>query len=177
MTPVKHLLKITLLAMAFISLGLIAHSSADTIKVPKDKPVFVLDLPDGWTHTADKDGDLSCEPGDKSDYSLQVILTDVTTKADMKKALPILAKSIGSKAKMTEIEVGDVEDSSNGNKVPFTGVRADGKLGDVPLVIILHAFEPVKGKWYVLFTVGTDKSDKAHEDDYNSIYDSIQTLK
>ena len=177
MIPPKRLTT-ALATLAIVALGLVAAAPADTLKVPKASPVFVLDLPDGWTHTADKDGDITCEPATKDGYSFQVIATsDVTTKADMKEALPQLAKAIAAKSKLTDLEVGDIEDSTNGNKVPFTGLRADAKSGNTALVIILHAFEPKKGKWYVILTVGTEETDKAHEDDYTAIYDSIQTLK
>lgn len=166
-------------ALALALLGFAHVAPADTMKVPKEKPVFIIEIPDGWSHKVDKDGDLECAPASaKDNYSLQVIsASDVKTKAEMKAALPKLAKSLGEKGGMKDIELGDVEDSKNAQNVPFTGIRADGKSGDVALVVILHAFEPQKGKWYVLLTVGTEETDTAHEKDYDAIFDSISALK
>ena len=175
----RHRLHIPLVALAFAALGFVNAASAGTVKLPKSGSYFSVDLPDGWTYEFDKDGDITCEPDDKSGYSLQIIsVPDVTTKAEMKTTLPEVAKAIASKGKtLSDLEIGDIEDSTNGHKIPFTGLRADGKHDGVAIVLILHAFEPKKGKWFVLLTVGGEKADKAHNDDYDAIFDSINTLK
>ena len=154
---------------------------ADTVKVPADAPVYSLNLPDGWKHESDKDGDLICTPADTTSgpYVVRVIaMPAVHSKDDMKSRLPALAKSMGETTKQTEFEVGDLEDTKNDNGVEFTGLRADGKTPEGEnKVTVLHAFEPQKEKWFVILTVGTEKADTAHDDEYSAIYDSIQPIK
>ncbi len=174
----KTQFNLTLAACAAALLGFVHPVSADTLKVPKDKPVFSIDIPDGWSHVVDKDGDITCEPANKDGYELLLLaLPDIHTKAALKSYLPELVKSISTKGKGTGLELGDVEDSTNGNDIHFTGVRADGKTGGVPMVYIFHAFEPQKGKWYVFFTVGSETVDKAHSDEYDTITASIEAVK
>lgn len=173
--------RFTCLTFIGIFLSLLAPIMAETLQLPKDQPIYSLDLPEGWTQEMDKDGDFKCAPSDQSSgpYTMQIIaMPAIQTKTEMKEKLPPLAKSMGETTKQTEFEVGDLEDSKNGNEVPFTGLRADGKTpeGDSK-VTVLQAFEPQPGKWYVILTVGTEAADTAHNDAYEAIYDSIQSIK
>jgi hypothetical protein len=171
-------LHLTFVALAALLLTAAAPLQAGTIKFPKTEPTFVFDLPDGWTSKLDKDGNLDCEPPDDSGYSMSMLLLpNVHTKAEVKASLPKVVTAMSEGMKGKELEIGDVEDSKNEKSVPFTGVRADAKADKMAMVMIIHAFEPVKGKWYAIMTVGTKKADDSHENDYNSVYDSIQPLK
>ena len=174
-------LQLRRLYFASLAVSFALPAFADTVKVPADAPVYSLDLPDGWKHEVDKDGDLICTPGDTASgpYELRVIaMPAVHSKDDMKSRLSPLAKSMGEATKQTEFEVGDLEDTKNENGVEFTGLRADGKTPEgEDKVTVMHAFEPQKEKWYVILTVGTEKADTAHDDEYSAIYDSIQPIK
>lgn len=102
----------------------------------------------------------------------------VESKDDMKSRITALAKQMGEATKQTEFEVGDLEDSKNDHGVIFTGLRADGKTPEgTDKVTVMHAFEPQKGKWFVILTVGSEKADTAHSDEYDAIYDSVQAFK
>ncbi|MDQ6625381.1 MAG: hypothetical protein M3Y69_04445 [Verrucomicrobiota bacterium] len=176
-----HLRKLNptiLLALAALILsGSLSALSAATLKLPQDHPVFVIDIPDGWTHETDKNGIFVCTP--EPTYSLQIFPLGDGTKTEIKSQLPEAAKSFAEKMKLTDVVIGDVEESKNENKIDFTGLRLDGNAAEnkTALVLIFHAFQPTKGKWYVILTVGSEASDKAHDEEYESIYDSIQTLK
>lgn len=182
MIALKHRLHIAVLALALTLTAGINPASADTLKVPKEKTEFVMDFPDGWTHQMEKDGTIVCLPPDKSKgfYILMVLdLPDVHSKAEVKKQLPVLAKDFAASQKITGVETAEIEDLKNTNGVPFTGFVGSGtdKDGKTPVIVVLHAFEPKKGKWYVVVTLGSEAADKAYSDDYETITDSIQPLK
>ena len=180
MTALKRRLHTILLASALTLTGIVNPASADTLKLPKEKPEFTLDLPDGWTHEAKSGGMVNCAPPDNSKgyYALFVTdMADVHSKADAKKKLSVIAKDFAAGANITDLQTADMDDLKNSNDVPFTGLVGKGMKKDLVAVVVVHAFEVQKGKWYVIMTLGTEAGDKAYSDEYTSIVDSVQPLK
>ena len=180
MISLKHRLHLTILALAFTSALGIAPASADNLKIPKDKPVFALDLPDGWTNTVTPDGVTVCAPPDNSKgyYTLMLMpMPDVHSQADAKKQLPAAAKDFAAGSKITDLQTADMEDLKNSNDVSFNGLVGKGMKKDLVAVIVVSAFEAQKGKWYMVVTLGTEAGDKAYSDEYTAMVDSIQPLK
>lgn len=169
---------LTLLTVIGLSFGAVAAADARPIKFPKEEPTFTLTLPEEWTSKTDKDGNLDCDPGDDSGYYFGIILMeDVTDKATVKELLPTVAKKMAAGAKIKNLELGDIEVTKNEQKVSFIGISGEGKAAGVDYVVVLHAFEAKKGKFYVIMTIGTKAADKKHEDDYEAIYSSITPLE
>ena len=156
-----------------------ARTSVDgKVKFPADEPTFTVEFPAGWTYEADKDGNLDCNPGGDSEYTMSIlILKDVKTEKDLKALVPKLADSMASGAKIKNFEVGDVESSTNGNGIRFTGIRGDGKAEGTDFVVLVHAFEAKKGKFYAIVTAGSEKADTKHEKEYDAITASIESLQ
>lgn len=170
----------TLLALALALAGIVSPVSAETLKLPKGQSEFVMDLPDGWSHEMDQAGFVSCAPPDnsKGPYALIVVaMPDAHSKADVKKQLPGFAKDFAAGAKVTDLETAEIDDIKNSNGVSFIGLAGSGKKKDLTATIVVQAFEPQKGKWYVIFTLGSEAADKAYSDDYATITDSIQPVK
>jgi hypothetical protein len=157
----------------------VARTSVDgKVKFPADDPSFSVEFPRGWTYQPDKDGHLDCDPGDGSDYTMSIlILEDIKNAKELRTALPKLAKSMADGAEIKKFELGDVETDKNGNGISFTGIRGDGKVAGVDFVVLVHGFEPRKGKFYAIVTAGSRKSDKKHEKAYESITASIESIK
>ncbi|MEY2565167.1 MAG: hypothetical protein QOH88_3360 [Verrucomicrobiota bacterium] len=163
----------------FTSLALAgARPSADgKVKFPYDTPTFTVEFPAGWTYKADKDGNLDCDPGDNSGYTMSILLLPgIHSVNELKAALPKLANSMAGGAKLTDFELGDVETDTNGNNVRFAGIRGDGKVQGIDFVVVVHGFETKKGNFYAIVTAGTKKADKQHDKDYDSITASIEPL-
>ena len=167
----------TLLMFACLPLAGARPSADGKVKFPNDEPTFTVEFPANWTYQADKDGNLDCDPGDKSGYTMSILpLPGIHSEKELKAALPKLANSMAGGAKLTDFELGDIDTSTNGNDVHFAGIRGDGKVEGIDFVVLVHGFEAKKGKFYAIVTAGTKKADKQHEKDYDSITASIQPL-
>lgn len=178
MNPPRYFRHIVIAIVSFVLIGFSAASFADKLEVPQSDPVFSFEVPTDWKPRIDKDGDVSFEITDKSGYYMLLIASvGDSDKKTMQKRLPDEAKSFATKMNMTDLEPGDVEVTKNDHGVEFVGIRVDGKRKGDATVVVVHAFETKKGKWYAIFTAGHEAADKAHSDEYDSIYDSIETLK
>jgi hypothetical protein len=157
----------------------VARTSVDgKVKFPADEPTFTIEFPSGWTYEADKDGNLDCNPAGDPEYTLSILLLkDIKTEKELKAVVPKLADSMASGAKIKNFEVGDVESSTNGNGIRFTGIRGDGKTEGTDFVVLVHAFETKKGKFYAIVTAGSKKADTKHEKAYDEITASIEKLE
>ena len=177
MHSLKHRLLLVLLTCTCVSFALARSSVVGKVKFPADEPTFTVEFPKGWTYSADKDGNLDCDPGDESGYVLSILLLPhISSQKELRAALPELAKSMADGAKLKGFEVGDVDTDKNGHGVTFTGIRGDGTSDGTDFVVFVHGFEPQKGKFYALVSAGSEKADKKHEKNYDEITASIEPL-
>ena len=168
---------LTLLTLTCFLFAMASTSFAGRIKFPNNDPTFTLQLPPKWTFADDKDGNLDCDPGDDSGYAFSiVILANVKSQKELKAGVSELAKEMSKAAKIEDFELGKVETGKNGEGIPFTGVRGDGKVAGTDFVVMVHGFEAKKGMFYAIVTAGSAKADKKHEQDYDDITASIEPL-
>lgn len=178
MKPLRYLSSLALLVSLFLSPAGARTSEDGKVKFPADNPAFTIEFPADWTYQADKDGNLDCKPGDDSEYAFSIlILKDIHDAKSLKAVLPQVAKSMAEGAKIKNFEVGDVDTDTNGNDITFTGIRGDGKVEGVDFVVVVHAFEPQKGKFFAIMTAGSKKADDAHEKQYDDITASIEPIE
>ena len=173
----KNRLLLTLITLTCLSFAMTRTSVAKKIEFPFNNPTFSLEFPPKWTFEDDKDGNVNCDPGDDSGYAFSIlILEHIHNQKELKAALPDLAKSMAKGAKIKDFKLGDVETGKNGEGIPFMGVTGDGKVEGMDFVVMVHAFEPQKGKFYAIVTAGSAKEDKKHEKQYDDITASIEPL-
>ena len=154
-----------------------ATSFAGPIQFPYNDPAFKLELPKKWTFSDDKDGTVDCDPNDGSGYVFSIlILKTVHNQRELKAALPKLVEAMAEGAKIKDLELGDVVTDKNGNGITFTGLRGDGTAAGTDFVVMVHAFEPEKGRFYAICSAGTKKADAKHEKEYDEITASIEAL-
>jgi hypothetical protein len=178
MHTLQNRLLLTLLTLTCLFFAMATTSVAGRIKFPNNDPTFTLELPAKWTFEDDKNGFLNCYPGDDSGYAFSIlILEHIHSQKELKAALPELAKSMADGAKIKDFQLGKVDSDKNGNGVSFTGVTGDGKVEGVDFVVMVHAFEPQKGKFYAIVTAGSAEADKKHAHEYDDITASIEPLE
>jgi hypothetical protein len=169
----KNLLLLTatlLLATAF-------NLSAKTIKYPDKDSAFSITLPDDWTATPDKDGNLDCQAGDGSKFSFSIIPTkDMNKEDELKAYLPKLAQTMGEGAGIKDLKVGDVKEGTTGKGVKLFGLNATGQTSGIDMIISLGAFAPKKGVYFVLMGAEPAEVDKAHDKAMGEIINSITPL-
>jgi hypothetical protein len=147
---------------------------AKTIKYPEKNSAFSITLPDGWTATPDKDGNLDCQAGDGSKFSFSIIAsTNITTDAELKTYLPKLAETMGEGAKLEDLKIGDVKEMTTANKVKLIGLNANGQTEGIDMVISLAGFAPTKGSYFVIMAAESVEVDKAHDKEMGAIISSI----
>lgn len=152
--------------------------SAKTIKVPEKDPSFSLTLPDDWTATPDKDGNLDCEAGDGSKFSFSIISAEEMKKDEegLKTYLPTLAKTMGDGAEIKDLQVGEIKEMTTPKGVKLFGLNAKGPSSGVNMVISLAAFAPKKDTYFIIMAAAVADVDKAHDKTMGEIINSITPI-
>ena len=164
-----------LAASLFVSV--ILPLEARSVKFPDEEPVFRFKLPDGWSMTVDKDGDLVCKSGDNPGITLNVNKMNQTF-AQVKESLPDLGKTFTKAAKMSGVEAKDLGDDTNKNGVKGTIYVVKGKSSGQPITAELLAVEPKDGEnaYFIMFS-GLATAMQKHGEDIGAIIDSIKTIE
>ena len=166
---------------AAIAAGLFATAilplEAKTIKFPSDNPEFSFKLPDGWTMTEDKDGDLVCKSGDEPALTLNVNKMNLDF-AKVKAQLPELGKTFTKAAEMKNVEAKDLGDDTNKNGVKGSIYVVKGKSSGRLIAAELLAIEPKDGDdaYFMMFS-GLSPAMTANADAIGAIVDSIKPIK
>ena len=90
--------------------------------------------------------------------------------------MPKLVKGAAEIGKIKDLKLGDIEPGINGSGISFCGLRGDGNFEGTDFVVMIHAFEPKKGKFYAIVSAGSAKEDKRHEKQYDEITASIDPV-
>src|SRR3954471_20460032 len=164
----------TLAASLFVSL--ILPLEAKSIKFPDEEPVFKFKLPEGWSMTVDKDGDLVCKSGDTPGITLNVNKMNQTFE-QVKESLPDLGKTFTKAAKMTGIESKDLGEDTNKNGVKGSIFVVKGKSSDQGITAELLAIGPKEGEnaYFIMFS-GLATAMQKHGEDIGAIIDSIKAI-
>lgn len=164
------------LCLACVFLGLVVPAPAETLKLPKAKPAFILDVPEGWTVKPQDAGGIVAATK-KDDYAVVVTeITGIHTKDQAKKGVKVFIEKMAEAMKIKSLELGDLEDQSDDNG-SFFAVRGDGKDADGAEVINCHIFEQTKGRWFIIMGFGAEAANDTHEKEYVGIVNSIQGIK
>lgn len=167
----------TFLITTCFALAAVSASAADKVKFPADDPAFSVEFPAGWTCKAGEDGNLDCEVKKAPNYVFSIVdLKNIKSQKDLKTALPALAQTMADGMKLKEFETGDI-DTDEVNDVTFTGIRGDGKSEGIQFVVLVHAFEPKKGRFFAIITAATAEDDKKREKEYDDITASIEPIE
>ena len=167
-------MKTLLRLFSFAALGFAALSTqAKTVEYPSGNPLFKLELPDGWTTSADKNGNLDVKANDKSDFEFSII--PAPPGQNIKAFLPDLAKGMGKEMKDFQVEEIQEMTTKPGMKVMI--LNAKGKIDTSDMVITLAAFAPEKEKYFIILSVAEKSVDQAHGNAMVEIVNSIELIK
>ena len=165
---------LTLLAIAGIVFTPLT-TQAGTVEYPAGNPLFKLQLPEGWTTSSDKDGNLDVKANDKGDFDFSIIPATVGTEQELKTFLPELAKTMGKE--MKGFEANDVKDVTSETGMKVMVLAARGKMAKQDMVITLAAFAPVKKKYFVIMSIAEKSVDAAHDKAMGEIVNSIKAIE
>jgi hypothetical protein len=158
------------------ALGFAALSTqAKTVEYPAGNPLFRLELPDGWTTSADKDGNLDVKANDKSDFDFSIIPAALGTGQDVKAFMPELAKTMGKD--MKDFAVDEIVELTSKTGMKVMVLPAKGKIENSEMIITLAAFAPVKDKYFIIMSIAEKSVDQAHDKAMGEIVNSIQAIK
>ena len=173
--PKYHAAMQTLLRLfSFAALGFAALSTqAKTVEYPPGNPLFKLELPDGWTSSADKDGNLDVKANDKSDFEFSII--PAPPGQDLKSFLPELAKGMGKQ--MKDLQVGEIAEMTTKPGMKVMILNAKAKIENADMVITVAAFAPEKSKYFIIMSAAEKSVDQAHGEAMVEILNSIELIK
>ncbi len=150
-------------------------TQAGTVEYPAGNPLFKLELPEGWTSSSDKDGNLDVKANDKSEFGFSVIPARLGTGQDVKVFLPELAKTMGKG--MKDLELDPIRDLTSPMGMKMMVLASKGKMEDQNVIITLAAFAPVKDKYFVIMSIAEKSVDEAHDKAMGQIVNSIKAIE
>lgn len=150
-------------------------TQAGTVEYPAGNPLFKLDLPEGWTSSSDKDGNLDVKANDKSDFGFSIIPAPPGTGQDVKAFLPELAKTMGKE--MKGFEADEIRNVTSPTGMKVLVLAAKGKIEDQDMIMTVAAFAPVKDKYFVIMSIAQVSVDEAHDKVMGRIVNSIKAIE
>ncbi len=105
-------------------------------------------------------------------YNFSILdLNGVRSAKELKAALPQLAKS----ANLKNFKLGEIIETGS-EAMQFVEVKGRGESDGMTLVVVVTGFEAQKGRFFALFSVGVEKTEKKYAKDYEAIAASIEPL-
>jgi len=160
---------------AGVALFTIASSGAfagKMIACPQKDPSFRITIPDSWSATWDRDGSLTCMPGNHSKYVSVVPSENVSAKEELRAQLTKTAQDAARNAKMKDLKFGPIRESARSNGLNLMSITAHGTNNGKPMVFTLAAFAPRQDNY---FTVLALEPAGGHDKEISGIIGSISS--
>jgi hypothetical protein len=161
-TPMKTLL--ALLALTLV----VCTAPADTVKLPKSKPLASITFPDKWKVTPAEDN-FEAESADEEIYLYAEVIDSDSIEAAMKESIAYLEKE-----KVMVKEGTQKESKGAVNGIPVVDVSFDGKDKDGPCKISLTFLVLSKEKCISILYWASEEGEKKHNEELKLIFNSIK---
>jgi hypothetical protein len=169
---------VLILAASFLLLTLPALR-AGTLEFPKDNPTFRVTLPGGWRTTTDEDGTIKIAKDEMTPLVTSISRkTNAHSDEEIKAFLTKSANRTAEMAKLKDVEVGEISQTTNPNKVMMfaletTGTEPDGTKRILPMT----GFSPKPGFYYIISSA-LPKLEvyQAHQKEYTAVVNSISAM-
>jgi len=146
-------MKALLIQTAIVLISTSVHLDAKTLKYPQKDPSFSITIPNAWTTTWEKDGSLTCMPHNHSKYVSMVPSENVNSKGELKAQLSKTALEAGENAKMKELKLGEIRETTRANRLSLLSVNAWGISHGKQMAFTLVAFAPKKGNYFTVIAL------------------------
>ena len=157
-------------AIAFLTVQV----EAKTIACPQKDSLFSITVPNSWITTWEKDGSLTCMPRDHSKYVSIVPSENFNTKGQVKAQLLETARAAGGNAKMKDLKLSEVRETTGPNRLSLLSINAQGTSRGKPMLFTLVALAPKKDN---SFTVIALEPAAAHDREIGAIINSITSAR
>ena len=136
--------------------------SAKTVKFPEKDPAFSVTVPNDWTDTVNKDGDLECKAGGGSSVGFFIQKIDGKTAEEAKTYLNATIKAIYH-GDFKEAKLGESKETTTPTGVKMFGITATGPAEGIEMFYMAVAFSPKKETWFVLLDIEPAADAKARK--------------
>ena len=148
---------------------------AKTATFPEKDPAFSVDVPDNWTVKVDREGNLSCEAGDGSRFSVIIQKLDAKTEEEMKAFLQRIVRSLDMGDAKTA-KVSEIKETTTPKGIKLFAITSTNTAVGVEMIYSDTAFAPRKGMYFGLLNAELAEKAKAHEKQTTEILNSITPI-
>jgi hypothetical protein len=152
---------------------------AGTLEFPKDNPTFRVTLPGGWRTNTEEDGTIKFAKDENTPLVTSISRkTNAHSDEEIKAFLTKSANKTAEMAKLKDVKVGEISQTTNPNKIRMfaletTGTEPDGTKRILPMT----GFSPKPGFYYIISS-SLPKLEvyKAHEKEYAEVVNAISAM-
>jgi hypothetical protein len=146
-------MKIALTLAASALLVILPGLRAGTLEFPKDNPSFRITLPGGWRTTTEEDGTIKFAKDENTPLVTSISRkTNAHSDEEIKTFLAKSANKTAEMAKLKDVKVGEIAQTTNSNKVPLFALEMTGTDPDdgTKRILPMTGFSPKPGFYYIV---------------------------
>ena len=173
-------MKIALTLAASALLAILPALRAETLEFPKDNPSLRVTLPGGWRTNTEDDGTIKFAKDEKSPLIISISRkTNAHSDAEIKTFLVKSANKTAEMAKLKDVKVSELTQTTNPNKVPLFALEMTGTDPDdgSKRIVPMTGFSPKPGFYYIVSSA-LPKLDvfQAHQKEYEAVVNAISPI-
>ena len=171
--------KIALTVAVSALLSIAPALQAGTLEFPKDNPSFRITLPGGWRTNTEEDGTIKFAKDENTPLVTSISRkTNAHSDEEMKAFLVKSAKKIAEMAKLKDVKVGEVTETTNSNNIKVFALETTGTDPDGTKVILpMTGFSPKPTFYYIVSsTLPKLEVYQAHRKEYEAVVNAIAPI-
>ena len=152
---------------------------AETLQLPKDNATFKVTLPAGWRTTTEDDGTVKFAKDENTALVTSISRkTNAHSDEEIKAYLVKSANRTAEMAKLKDVKVGDISQTTNPHKLMMFALEMTGTEPDGTKVILpMTAFSPKPGSYYIISSsLPKLEAYKQHQKEYEAVVNAISAL-
>ena len=152
---------------------------AGTLEFPKDNPSFRVTLPGGWRTNTEEDGTIKFAKDENTPLVTSISRkTNAHSDEEIKTFLVKSANRTAELAKLKDVKVGEISQTTNRHKVVLFSLETTGTEPDgTKLILPMTGFSPKPSSYYIISS-SLPKLEvyQAHQKEYAEVVNAISAI-